>query len=93
MWPYIADPNTGNPSTSPYNDTLGVCFAPSHYRYDPTGGSNQTKTEPACASLRAGTTTDAGSDFTHACSDPVTGLEADCFAVTHGCYKLEESDP
>ena len=61
------------PQPTPLGTTLGVCFAYAHFG------------ERACATLRAGSAGDAGSD-TAPCSDPQTGSEADCFAITHGCY-------
>src|SRR5207248_2794685 len=51
LWRYLIDPTTGSASTSPFNDTLGVCFYFPSFTYDPTGGSDATKVEPACTSL------------------------------------------
>jgi len=70
-----------------------VCFHFPDFKYDPTGGSNATKVEPACATLRAGSSgsAEAGGLDNVACSNPTTGTEADCFAVEHACYKLANS--
>jgi hypothetical protein len=48
LWPFLLD-STGKPSTSPYNDTLGVCFAFSHFTYDPGDGTKLPI--PGCETL------------------------------------------
>jgi hypothetical protein len=89
LWPALLDMNN-QPAMSQYNDKLGTCFHFSSFKYDPTNPNNPnpTKVEPSCATLRNGSDGDAGSDSTHPCSNPLTGPERDCFAISHGCYSL-----
>lgn len=92
VWPVLVNAGV---TGSPFNDTLGVCFSPSKFTYDPAGGATGTKVDPACATLRPGTVEQANAAnlLTEACSNAATGTEADCFAVTHGCYNFEHSQP
>ena len=93
LWQYMADPTTGTPSTSPYNDTLGVCFEFAKFKYDPTGGSNATVIEPSCTTLKAGSDAAITGPRNVVCNlgDGQGGSAADCYAVFHGCYKLADS--
>jgi hypothetical protein len=98
IWPVLLDSNI---TDSPYNDTLGVCFRPGDFQYDPTNSgsaANETKNEPPCSTLKAGSAAEAEANgLTNVACEGVdgsgnsVGSNADCYAVEHGCYNLEDS--
>ena len=68
-----------------------MCFEVDAFKYDPTGGSNATVTEPSCTKLLAGSGSDIMSFPDNVACDGTTNMQQDCYAVFHGCYKLADS--
>jgi len=50
VWPFLVD-GTGTPANSPYNETLGLCFAFTHYQFDNDGDGTPETTYPGCENL------------------------------------------
>ncbi|MBA3391376.1 MAG: hypothetical protein H0T89_01975 [Deltaproteobacteria bacterium] len=51
LWPFNVD-GSGVPIASQYNNTLGICFAPSHYTYDhDNNAGTPNRAMPSCAAL------------------------------------------
>jgi hypothetical protein len=50
LWSFLTDID-GNPRPSRFNETLGVCFAYTHFQYDSNGDTIPDTVMPACESL------------------------------------------
>ncbi len=80
LWPFNVD-SAMMLKITPYTDTMGVCFARSHYKYDSNGDGMVTaadKNIPACAGLPPRT--------------PTSKLKDDD-AADFGCQKVANSMP
>lgn len=75
LWPFLLDAN-GNPGTSPFNETLGVCFSFTQFQFDSDGDMTPDTTFPDCATLPPR-------------SDATTGDADD--AADFGCQLIENS--
>ncbi|HEU0031657.1 MAG TPA: hypothetical protein VFQ53_13550 [Kofleriaceae bacterium] len=75
LWSFLTDAN-GNPGPSPYNETVGVCFAFTQFMYDSNGDMTPDKTFPNCNTLPKR-------------SAATTGQDDD--AADFGCQKIAES--
>jgi hypothetical protein len=82
LWPYLVDDVTGEipPEfvASGFADTLGVCMAIEHFRYDSNGDMQPDKAYPDCATLppRSAATSGQNDD-----------------AVDWGCHRYSSSSP
>ena len=82
LWP---DFIVNNVTDDAYNDTVGACFRPADFDYDPTGGSNFNTPEPLCSTLKPGLP-GSNAPANVACANDPTAV--DCFAVAHQCYSF-----
>jgi hypothetical protein len=75
LWTFLTDAN-GNPGPSQYNETLGVCFAYTHFQFDSNNDGTVDTVFPACETLPPR-------------SAATTGIADD--AADFGCQKIAHS--
>ncbi len=51
LWPFLSMEARSRPAFAPYLDTLGVCMAIDHFRYDEDGDSTAETPYPECSTL------------------------------------------